>query len=167
MSKESVISALKGALLLEYRGKELYASVLTATKNEAVRELFTFLKEEEDRHIGLLKRQFTEVSHGKEIKLEPGLDSDDEAPKQVLNDKIVKGISGAGYEAAVISAAVELEKRAVDYYQSKVDQAVSSGEKELYNWLVKWEKGHMMMLAAIDNDLKEKVWYDNQFWPLD
>ena len=33
-------------------------------------------------------------------------------------------------------------------------------------WLADWEKSHMTMLAELDKEIKEKIWYDNSFWPL-
>jgi len=84
-----------------------------------------------------------------------------------LTREIVKSISGAGYEAAVISAALDFEKNAVKYYSEHAEAAESAEEKKLFSWLTDWEKNHMLMLARLDNELKEKIWYDNQFWPLD
>jgi len=31
--------------------------------------------------------------------------------------------------------------------------------------LADWEKGHHYWLHKINEDLKEQVWYDNNFWP--
>jgi rubrerythrin len=88
-------------------------------------------------------------------------------PDAVLAEKILKGVSGAGYEAAVIAAALEFEKNAVKYYSDRASSAESEEGRKLFSWLTEWEKGHMLMLAKLDNELKEKIWYDNQFWPLD
>jgi hypothetical protein len=35
-------------------------------------------------------------------------------------------------------------------------------EKEL-----EWEIGHVQMLARLDEEIRERIWYDNRFWPLD
>jgi len=81
--------------------------------------------------------------------------------------KIVESISGAGYEAAVIAAALEFEKNAVKFYSEHATSAESEQEQKLYHWLTEWEKNHMLMMAKLDNELKEKIWYDNKFWPMD
>jgi len=85
----------------------------------------------------------------------------------IISDEVAKQVHGAGYEAAVISAALEFEKNAVNFYSKQAEKAESEGERKLYRWLVRWEKTHMMMLAKLDNEIKEQIWYDNQFWPLD
>ena len=165
MQENKTLDIIKGAILLEYRGKALYESVARTTKVDAVKELFEFLLKEEEAHIDILKKQFTHV-HKKE-----GFDLENivqvQASSKVLSDKIINGISGAGYEAAVISAALEFEKNAVKYYSDHSARAGSEEEKTLYNWLAEWEKGHMTMLAELDNGIKEQIWYDNKFWPLD
>jgi rubrerythrin len=67
----------------------------------------------------------------------------------------------------VISAAIEFEKKAVKYYSENSEKTASESEKKIFQWLAEWEKKHLHMLASIDKELKEKIWYDNRFWPLD
>ena len=167
MAENKTLDILKGAILLEHRGKSLYESVAQKTDIAPVKELFELLVDEEIKHITILNEQFTLVSKGKDFDVS-GLNEDEgTTTKAVLSEKIVSEISAAGYEAAAIAAALEFEKNAVKYYSDKGAAAGSPGEKMLFNWLVKWETGHMTMLAQIDNEIKEQVWYDNSFWPLD
>jgi rubrerythrin len=58
-----------------------------------------------------------------------------------------------------------LEEKAVAYYSSRANETSDPLEKDLYQWLADWEKTHFDLLLAIDNELKEQVWYDQQFWP--
>ena len=48
------LDIVKGAILLEYKGKALYESVTETTKIEGVKELFKMLVREEQKHIDLL-----------------------------------------------------------------------------------------------------------------
>jgi len=167
MNANKTIDIIKKAILLEHRGKALYESTAEKTDVAPVRELFKMLAEEETKHIEILNKQFVRVSHGESFDSK-GLDAiKGTYVDPVLSGKIVKGISGAGYEAAVIAASLEFEKNAVAYYGEQEKAAQSADEKQLFNWLVRWETDHMTMLAAIDNEIKEQIWYDNQFWPLD
>jgi len=167
MTNEKTLDIIKGAILLEHRGKALYESVAQKTDIEAVKELFDMLAEEENKHIEILNSQFKLVNKGKKFDVSGLSDNDQTTAKEVLSGKISKGISGAGYEAAVIAAALDFEKKAVEYYGNRKTAASSTEEKQLFDWLTKWETGHMTMLADIDKDLKEQIWYDNNFWPLD
>ncbi|MBE0679428.1 MAG: rubrerythrin, partial [Bacteroidales bacterium] len=45
------------------------------------------------------------------------------------------------------------------------ESAADPNEKELYRMLAEWERGHHKWLMRIDKELREQVWYDNNFWP--
>ncbi len=167
MAETTTMDILKGAILLEHRGKALYRSVVDSTAAEGVRELFDTLSREEEKHIDILSKQFARVSKGGSFDISELTDEHTSVLDAVVTEKIVKGVSGAGYEAAVIAAALEFEKNAVKFYSGRASSAESEEEKKLYDWLANWEKGHLLMLAKLDNELKENIWYDNRFWPLD
>ena len=161
------LDIVKGAILLEHKGKALYESVTEKTKVEGVKELFKMLVREEEKHIDLLTKQYSRILKGKSPDASDLEQGDATVTAAVISNDVVKEVHGAGYEAAVISAALEFEKNAVNFYSKQAEKAESEGEKKLYRWLVRWEKTHMMMLAKLDNEIKEQIWFDNQFWPLD
>jgi len=167
MEENKVLDIVKGAILLEHKGKALYESVVQTTKVEAVKELFAWLVLEEEKHIGFLEKQYKRLAKGQSFDASGFEDDHAETAEMILSEEIVNNVSGAGYEAAVISAALEFEKKAVKFYSQQADTAQSDDEKEVFQWLTKWEKTHMQMLAEVDDELKEKIWFNNQFWPLD
>ena len=164
---DKTLDIIKGAILLEHRGRALYETAVKSTDIPEVKELFQMMMEEEAKHVQLLNKQYSLISKGKGFDSSGMENIQEETADSVLTKKVVKAISGSGFEAAVVSSALELEKRAVEYYSKCEKEANSDEEKKLFNWLVKWEKEHMMMLAQLDNEIKENVWYDNNFWPLD
>jgi rubrerythrin len=83
----------------------------------------------------------------------------------ILSEEVKKNISSAGYEAAAIAAAIDMEKRAIEVYGEQAKTAADPAERSLFAWLSDWEKGHLKILSDLDNELKEKIWFDNQFWP--
>ena len=161
------LDIVKGALLLEHKGKALYESVAETTKVVGIKELFKMLVREEEKHIDLLTKQYSRILKGDSPDASDLEKGDATVTAAIISNDVVKEVHGAGYEAAVISAALEFEKNAVNFYTKQAEKAESEGEKKLYRWLVRWEKTHMMMLAKLDNEIKEQIWYDNQFWPLD
>ena len=38
-------------------------------------------------------------------------------------------------------------------------------ERDLYQWLADWERGHQRFLARINQELLEEIWQDSGFWP--
>ncbi len=167
MTRQDGIEIFKEAILLEHRGRALYESAAAGTASQAVKELFRTLQAEEEKHIEILSQRLKSLFEGADpgsVELgpvEPGL------VDRVLNDRVVSEISAAGYEAAVISAALDFEKRAVTYYGEQADRAQGTESGKLFQWLHDWEISHLSMLAGLDSALREKIWYDNSFWPLD
>lgn len=165
MSK-SAEDILKSALLLERRGKAFYSTTARQTESEAVRRIFTLMAEEEEHHIDFLSKQFAEFE-----KTGRFLRSDEKSPPSeteaamILSEQVQREISAAGFEAAAISAAIDFEDRAIKLYQERASEAVDPIEKQTYQMLADWERSHFRLLHKLNEDLKERVWYDNSFWP--
>ncbi len=68
-------------------------------------------------------------------------------------------------EAAAISAAIDFENRAIKVYQGRADETTDPNEKAMYQMLADWERTHHHLLHKLNEDLKEQVWHDNNFWP--
>ena len=163
---KSATDILKEAILLERRGKAFYTTCARQTESEAARKIFQMMADEEDEHIEFLSKQFAHYEKSHEfLKNEGGQDVDDATVMEILSNEIKKEISAASFEAAAISAAMDFETRAVKIYSERAEQATDENEKEMYAMLAEWEKGHHFWLHKINEDLKEQVWYDNNFWP--
>lgn len=167
MAEKNSLDILKGAILLEHRGKALYESVVKTAEQDGVKELFALLSREEEKHIHVLEKQYSRIAKGESFDVAELEKEHSATLDAIVTGEIVKSISGAGYEAAVIAAALDFEKNAVKFYSESASSAETEEERKLYQWLTDWEKSHMQMMARLDSELKEKIWYDNQFWPLD
>lgn len=166
MGKEDkAIEALKTALLLERRGKAFYTQAARQTESKSAKKIFEMMAEEEDEHINFLTKQFKNYSANREfLKSEPAPE-EDATVIEILSENIKKEISAAGFEAAAISAAIDFENRAIEVYSRRAEEATEQREKEAYQMLADWEKGHHHLLFKLNEDLKEEIWNDNNFWP--
>ncbi|MBW6460087.1 MAG: ferritin family protein [Bacteroidales bacterium] len=163
---KSALDILKEAILLERRGKAFYSTVARQTESEAARKIFEMMAAEEDDHINYLSKQFAYYQqHNEFMKNEDAGDTDDSAVMEILSQEIKNQVEAAGFEAAAISAAMDFETRAVKIYSDRAEAATDPHEKEMYQMLADWEKGHHYWLHKINEDLKEQIWYDNNFWP--
>jgi rubrerythrin len=166
MEENTTLEILKQAILLERRGKAFYQKVAENTKIRDLRDVFEMMVAEEQKHINTLSEQFK--SYRQEKKFIPGshnyTDTSSVASK-VLTRKIKEKISAAGFEAAAISAAISMEERAVKLYSESAETTSDPEAKALYEWLVRWEREHLSLLLDIDKALREKIWFDNKFWP--
>jgi rubrerythrin len=124
------------------------------------------MAEEEDEHVAFLSKQFAEYEKtGKFVRTVAQAHPDDAEAVMILSEKVKSEISAASYEAAAISAAIDFENRAVEVYQGRADEATDLNEKEMYQMLADWERTHFHLLHKLDEDLKEQIWNDNNFWP--
>ncbi|MFH2129248.1 MAG: ferritin family protein [bacterium] len=165
MEESKAIEILKTALLLERRGKAFYTKVAEQATDPDIKQVFEIMADEEEDHIQFLSEQFihyTQHQRFKEVKLPKGTD---DTASEILSKKTKGKISAAGYEAAAISSAIDMETRAIRVYTERAKQAADPDEKKFYQWLADWEKGHHEILLDLDNDLREKIWFDNHFWP--
>ena len=159
------IEILKTALLLEKRGRAFYQRVARDAESQAVKELFTIMAEEEGKHIDFLSKQFANFSANGEFLEQQPDSAARSAVQEILSSEIRKQISAAGFEAAAISAAIEMENRAIDIYSGRAGSSEEPREKSLYEWLAQWERGHLKFLAEINDELLEDIWYESSFWP--
>jgi len=163
---KSAVDILKEAILLERRGKAFYTTAARQTESEAARKIFEMMAAEEDEHINFLSKQFAYYEQNKNfMKVEEHTDTDEATVMAILTEEIKTQVNAAGFEAAAISAAMDFETRAVQIYSERAESATDANEKEMYQMLADWEKGHHFWLHKINEDLKEQIWYDNNFWP--
>ena len=158
---------LKSAILLEKRGRAFYTKVANQTEHEGVREFFQMMADEEKTHVEILARQYRALMDTGEFASTDANPDDihDEVATQVLCKQMKKEIGAADFEAAAIAAAMSMEQRAIDLYSSREKEAEDPNEKALYRWLADWERGHLTFLAEVDQELREDVWNDQNFWP--
>jgi len=166
MEENAAIEILKTAILLERKGKAFYSTIAKQTQSAAVKKIFAMMAEEEDEHISFLSRQFASYKKYNEFKKnEPNVHADDTEAVQILTKEIKKQISAASFEAAAISAAIDFENKAIEVYSGRAKDATDKNEKEMYQMLADWEKTHHHLLHRLNEDLKEEIWNDNNFWP--
>lgn len=160
------LKTIKQAILMEAKGKALYMEVATKTQSEEVKKIFETMAAEEQTHIDYLSEQYKSFnSKGSFIKQEFISENEENISNLVLNPEIKNQISAAGFEAAAISAAINMENRAIEVYRDFANKSNNEEEKALFNWLANWENSHLELLIKLDKELTDKIWFDNQFWP--
>jgi rubrerythrin len=166
METKSPLDILKMAILMEMRGFSFYTKVVEQTKDDAIANVFSIMAQEENLHIKYLSEQFSNFEKNKSFSHTPVTDSPAIGiTKLILSEEMKNKISAAGFEAAAISAAIDMEKKAIEVYSHQAEISKDPNEKKLYKWLADWEQGHLKVLSELDNELRDKIWFDNHFWP--
>ena len=166
MEPPKTLEILKTAILMEKRGQALYRNVAEKTQIPEVRNIFIFMADEEQLHEEFLSKQFAEYSKTQVLaNITLPAENSNSIVNSILGKDMKKKISAAGFEAAAISAAIDMESNAIRIYGEYAAEAEDPNEKALFAWLSDWEKGHHKLLNQLDSELKESIWFDNSFWP--
>ena len=166
MNTDKTLDILKMSILMEKKGLAFYKNVAGQTSDPEISKIFKIMASEESIHVKFLSEQFLSFEKDKEFTC-PNLpdQGQDGIVNMILSEEIKNNISAAGFEAAAISAAIDMEKKAIEVYSAQAEAATEPNEKRLFTWLADWEKTHLKILNDLDNDLRENIWYDHQFWP--
>jgi rubrerythrin len=164
MTQNRSLDILKNAILQEKRGKAFYRAAASQSTHTDVKDFFETMAAEEVEHVKILSGQF------KALKQTGKFNASDTSTmgtisQNVLTPEVKARIAAADFEAAAISAAMLMEERAIALYAGRAEETEDPEEKKLYQWLADWEKKHLAFLAAIDEELKERIWNDSGFWP--
>jgi rubrerythrin len=165
MDTNKSLEILKTAILMERRGQSFYSQVAITSKSKEIKEIFKTMSDEELLHEKFLSETFKTIKKENKIGSLHFPKQTDNFSGLILTEKIKKDITAASYEAAAISAAIDMESNAIKIYSEYASKSQSKEEKELFNWLANWEKTHHQILIDMDKELKESIWFDNQFWP--
>ncbi len=164
MSENRTLDILKNAILLETRGKAFYRTAANQSENADVKAFFETMAQEEVQHVKILSDQFKTFKETGKFAA-PDTSATGTVSKRVLTPEVKSRIAAADFEAAAISAAMLMEERAIALYAGRGRDADDPEEKKLYTWLAEWETEHLEFLAAIDAELRERIWNDSGFWP--
>lgn len=127
---------------------------------------FDDLANEEAQHMNLLEAQFKSIMQSG--KFAAGMyetDGNGHTPPAILTQDLADKINAAGFEATAITAAVSFEEKAVKLYGERAETTSDPEEKKLYQWLSNWEQTHLKKLLTLQENLKQRIWENNSFWP--
>ena len=169
-AKESaVVKGLKQALRNEIDGAEFYRMAAGSARRDAVRQMFQFLMEEEERHRAAIVDQMQRLVEGKGMKIERSASAKKALAKfksPLLTADFVKEGRQVEGEVAALSIGMTLEKRAIAQFIALRKTAAGDARAEkVFCDLVAWEQDHLDVLTRQYDQLREMFWEEARFWP--
>lgn len=164
MPSTNPVDILKSAILLEKKGNAFYSQVASQASHPEIKRFFELMADEEIQHIQMLTEQFQSYRDTERFTPLAAPEDNDNIADKVMTGDLVNAIAAADYEAAAISAAMAMEKKAIRLYADRAATAEDPEEKALYDWLSRWEQSHLAFLSDIDREITERIWHDNNFW---
>lgn len=154
--------------MLEIHGLRFYEVAAQRCSSEAARELFQDLAKDELRHRQELEKQFRHILKGQKPSSLPQRPPKDLRFRDpVIGTDLKQRVDEAWFDSAALSIGVMLEKKAMDYYRKRELASSDKATRELFGWLARWEKGHLDRLTALERAMREEIWHEARFWPLD
>ncbi len=164
-----VAEGWRKALRNEVEGREFYRMAADNASLDGVRQMFTFLMEEEERHREAILEQIDRMADGKPPRLVRRRSGKKESGKfrspLFTPDFVARGKKVEG-EAAALSIGMTLEKRAIEQFTAfrKKVKGDAAAEKVVDD-LIAWEREHLEILTRQYEQLRVMYWEEARFWP--
>ncbi len=165
----AIAEAWRKALLNEVEGREFYRMAAANARLDGVRQMFTFLMEEEERHHEAILGQIGRMAEGKSPRPVRKA-SEKRRIRKFLSplfspDFVARGRKVEG-EAAVLSIGMTLEKRAIEQFAAlRRKVAGDPAAEQLVDDLIAWERDHLKILDRQYEQFREMYWEEARFWP--
>ena len=165
----AIVKGLKQALRNEVDGAEFYRMAAKSARRDAVRQMFRFLMEEEERHREAIRDQMRRMAEGKPMKFGRSAAAKKALAKfksPLFTEDLVKAGYQAEGEVAALSIGMTLEKRAIAQFITlrKTVSGDASAEK-VFSDLIAWEQDHLDVLTRQYDQMREMFWEEARFWP--
>jgi len=169
-AKESaVVKGLRQALRNEIDGAEFYRMAAGSARRDAVRQMFLFLMEEEERHRVMIVDQMQRLAEGKAMKSERSESAKKAIGKfksLLLTEDLVKAGRQAEGEVSALSIGMTLEKRSIAQFTAlRKTVAGDARAEKVFSDLVAWEQDHLDVLTRQYEQMREMFWEEARFWP--
>ncbi len=149
-----VLESLSWGISAEIKAYVFYKEAAKFTKNEEFKKTLLDLAAEEKNHYRVLERQHHSLVTSEkwvtynDILLKNGLPdiNEDMANK---HQEVIDQVRNAESELKVLEIAYDLEKQANEVYTAAAERATDDEEKETFEFLAKFEKGHMTLIQKM------------------
>lgn len=142
---------LRDAVRMELEGMEFFERASRRMTHERSKEMFLGLVAQERRHIEVLSHELRLLEEGREwATLDDAMRFSGALAASVFSgSNIAKlGLRPEAGELEVVDVGIEVEKRSMEFYRAAGAEAESQSAKQVFDWLVGEESGHLTILQA-------------------
>jgi len=140
------MSIFEFAMKMEQDGEEFYRDLAGKTKNEGLKQIFTYLADEEVKHYrlfkGILDRQAQDYESSDIL-----VDSKNVFAEMKENGSI--DVSDDVSQIAAYKEALEMEKKALTFFEEKAAETTDPKEKKFLEVVAEEERRHYRLIDGI------------------
>jgi rubrerythrin len=158
---DQVADAIREAIKLEINGKAVFDHAAEVTHNELGKKMFRKLAEDETKHLDTFSQLFSQVMGGEEWK--KFVDKEEVQSRSSLIEELAPRMKkeGRAGEIEAIRIGMELEKKAIDFFEKSAREATDPKAKEIFEKICEEERLHYDLLQAeYDSVTKSGFWFD-------
>lgn len=138
------------AMKMELDGKAFYNKQARVTSRSELKQIFTLLAEEEDKHYNFFKS----LKDGKTEQAKEILAGSSETLNQVKNIFVemsnnLKGEAFGDDEITAWQEALQIEEKAESFYRQKAGEETDDDKKKLLNLIANEERNHVHMIEGV------------------
>ncbi|UCE81132.1 MAG: ferritin family protein [Methanobacteriota archaeon] len=171
-SRNEQIEILRNAIEMEIDGKEFFTEMANRAEHPNARKMYDSLALQEQRHIEVLNEELSRLEKGSGWISPSSVKSDS---KDTPSDSVFRGKSRSNLtmdpkagELDAIKLGIEIEKRSIEYYREAGTEVKGIKAKEVFNWLVGEEAGHLTILRAeYDHRARSGFYFDTPEFSLE
>jgi len=156
-----VVDAIREAIKLEINGKAVFNHAAEVTHNELGKKMFRKLAEDEAKHLDTFSQLFSEVIGGEDWK--KFVDKEILQSRSSLIEELAPRMKkeGRAGELEAIRIGMELERKAIDFFEKSAKEATDPKAKEIFDKICEEEKLHYDLLQAeYDSLTNSGFWFD-------
>jgi rubrerythrin len=166
-AREVILDILRKAYQIEVDGHTFYAMAADRATKPAVQDLFGKLARDEVEHQGYLKgvmRRF-DASGVTAFRLEQRPPDLKLFSDKVFTEQFKQQAHGAAFEMGVLSIGMQLESRAVAFFNRASVEAGEVEVRDFYRFLADWEQRHYDALQSLYDGVRQDFWAEGGFSP--
>jgi len=166
-SQKVITEGLEKAIKAERYGHSFYLMAAQSTEDVKGKEVFETLAREELAHMQFLHKQYKAIKEtGKpDETLSLGAQADLSGMSPIFSESLKSRIKEANFEMTSLAIGIQLEKDAMDFYNSQAGASDDPVIKQFFSQLAEWESGHYRALLKQQEELKEDFWSSGGFAP--
>ncbi len=146
----SGFEVIRAAMEVEKNGHRFYSTMSTRAKDPLIRELFTWLAQDEVGHLNTLEKLAPKYSDGSfwadEEFFLPYLQRFSESEIFPSAERLEEVLKEEGADLKALDLAIEAEEKFADYFEAAAQNAVHPDGKEAFSWLAEEEVRHAQVL---------------------
>jgi rubrerythrin len=166
-TRDAILDILRKAYQIEVDGYTFYAMAADRATKPAVQDLFAKLASDEVEHQGYLKgvmRRF-DSSGITAFRLEQRPPDLKLFSDRIFTEQFKQQARGAAFEMGVLSIGMQLESRAVSFFNRASGDAAEAEVREFYRFLADWEQRHYDALQGLYEGVRQDFWAEGGFSP--